>query len=325
MRAPLLVILVVAAAGCFSDEAPPSTRSATASGGKVSEGWDYAGAATTPGGATLTATFNDPEDTGNATVAFDFHGASWTVTFDQVAGPQPFMDGGVEFDLTEHGDSGTADASIPRIMARVAAWGTALVTKNGAPVTGAAGGRWSAHLMLSDDSVRGADNKISNAAGGAYDPAKAGDARVVMGDPQALLKIVHPDGESATRAPLAASATLAFAGPETTQTVDVPSEAGAALLVVNVTVSGPQGAPVGAGQAVVTLRDAGGNATDSVTLLVAPNQPSTAGFEVGSDEITGPMTVEVVGTGAFTAVVDHVVTFDDHPFLTITWDEYASG
>lgn len=326
MRALLMVVLLVAAAGCFGEEAPPVERQVSASGGKASAGWDYAGAATTTAAATLAGTLNDPEDRGNVTASFEYHGASWTVLFDQFAETQPFMDGGVEFALTEHGDSGVSDASIPKIRARVTAWGTALVTKDGAAVTGAAGDRWAAHLMVSDDTVRGADGKITNAAGSApYDPGNAGDARVVMDDPQAFLKLVHPDGETAARAPLSASESRAFAGPENTQAVEIPSERGAAFLQVNVTMTGPQSAPVGVGRATLTLKDAGGNATKTSEVTLTPNQAATATFELGAAEITGPFTLEITGVGAFTAAVTYSVVFDDHPFIVLTWDEVTTS
>lgn len=327
MRRFLLAALAAGLlAGCFGDEPPAAERTVAASGGKVSEGWDYAGAATTPGAATLSGFANNPDNRGSFNASFDFHGAKWTVVFDQFAGAQDFMDGGVRFDVTEHGDSGVADASIPKINARVAAWGTAVVAKDGAPVVGRAGDRWSAHLMVSDDTVRGPDNRIVNAAGSApYDPASPADARVTPGDPQALLKLVHPDGETSARAPLNASTTLSFAGPPAPQSVDIPSEAGAAGLVVNVTVAGPQSTPVGVGQATIRLLDAGGNETKSQQMTLAPNQPTTATFELAAAEITGPFKLEITGTGAFTATVDYAVTFDDHPFIVLTWDDVTVG
>lgn len=323
MRSLLIVAVSVAlVAGCFGKEEAPVERVFSASGGKVSAGWDYAGAATTPGSASLSGTVNDPENRGLVNASFTHAGSQWVVTFDQFAGTQDFMDGGVRFGFAEHGDTGVADASIPRINARVAAWGTATVTRDGTPVAGAAGDRWAAHLMLSDDTVRGSDNRILNAAGSApYDPSKPADGKVTTGDAQALLKLVHPDGETAARAPLNASNVLSFAGPETTLSVEIPAEAGAASLTVNVTISGPQSAPVGVGRATITLLDAGGNATKTQEMTVAPNQPTTATFELTAAEVTGPLTLEVRGLGAFTATVDYVVTFDDHPFLVLTWDE----
>lgn len=325
MRALLLAALVVVSAGCFGDEALPAERQVSASGGKASAGWDYAGTATTPAAASLSGTLHDPEDRGNVSASFDYAGARWTVLFDQFGGAQPFMDGGIEFGITEHGDSGVADTSIPKIRARVAAWGTAIVARDGVPVAGAAGDRWSAHLMASEDTVRGSDGRILNAAGTApYDPANAGDARVTMDDPQAFLKLVHPDGETAARAPLNASEALSFAGPESTQAVEIPSEKGAVLLQVNVTIAGPQSAPFGVGRATLTLKDAGGNATKTSEVTVAPNQPTTASFELAGAEIAGPFTLEVKGLGAFTATVAYNVVFDDHPFIVLTWDDVTT-
>lgn len=321
---PLLVVVLAAGllAGCFGDEAPPAERSFTASNGVATAGWAYDGTGVLTRDGTLSGTANNPDNRALVNASFTLDGRPWTVVFDQVAGTQDFMDGGVAFDLTEHGDSGVADASIPRIRARVAAWGTAQVLQEGKPVVGKQGDRWAAHLMVSQDTVRGEDGRILNAAGSApYNPASPGDARVVADDPQAFLKLVHPDGETAARAPLNASQTLSFAGPATTQNVDVPSEAGAASLVVNVTVSGPQSAPVGVGQAVIRLLDAAGNETKTQTMTVAPNQPATASFALAAAEITGPFKLEVTGTGAFIANVDYVVAYADHPFIVLTWND----
>lgn len=326
MRPVLAVVLALAIAGCFGDDPAPAERSLSASGGVVSAGWAYDGAGVIGRDATLSGVTNDPENVGAVNASFALGGSTWTVVFDQFGGSQEFMDGGVEFDLTEHGDSGVADASIPKIRARIAAWGTATVLKDGVPVAGAKGDRWAAHLMVSEDTVRGADGRILNAAGNApYDPAKPADARVVTDDSQALLKLVHPGGEGAARATVNASTSLAFAGPESTQTVDIPSEAGALSLVVNVTVSGPQSAPLGVGQATLTLKDAGGNATKTTQLTLAPNQPATASFALAGAEVTGPFTLEVKGVGAFTASVDYVVTFDDHPFIVVTWNDVTTA
>lgn len=322
MRIFLVVALVVVAAGCFGKDEAPAARAVSASGGKVSQGWDYAGVATTPGAASLSGSLNDPDDSGSLNASFDYHGAKWTVQFDQFAASKDFMDGGVEFDITEHGDTGVADASIPRIHAKVAAWGTALVTKDGKPVVGKAGDRWAAHVMVSDDTVRGSDNKILNAGGTApYDPAKGGDARISAGDAQALLKLVHPDGEGAARPPLNVSSTLDFQGPETTKTVAIPSEQGAVSLTLNLTAVGSGPTPLGLGKVTLRLLDAGGNATKAAELTLAPNQPNTVSWSLTAAEVTGPFTLEAKGTGAFSLKTEAIVVFDDHPFLTLTWDE----
>lgn len=319
----LVAALSLAGAGCFSKNETPAQRQFSASGGKVSEGWAYDGAGVASGSATLAGTLSNPDNAGSVNVSFSHHGSKYVVTFDRFSGAEEFKDGGVRFDFDEHGDTKNGDASLPRMHVKAAAWGVAQVTRDGEALKGKTSPDWSAHLMLSDDTVRGADGKVLNAAGSApYSPGAPTDAKVTMGDPQAMFYIKSPDGETARRGPLNESKTLTFQGPEGTQKVDIPAEKGAETLVVNVTFSGGQ-APVGVGQAKVRLKDAAGNATKSQDLNILPNQPATIAWDIPAAEITGPFALEIVGQGAFTAKVDYAVTFDDHPFIVVTWDEVA--
>lgn len=324
MRVPLLVVALsaVAFAGCFGDEPLPAQRGVSASGGKTSDGWAYDGAGVAGGSATLEGTLDNEQNTGTLTVTFDHQGSKYVVTFDQFAQTKDFMQGGIAFETPEHGDTNVGDASIPTIHAHVAAWGTATVTRDGAPVVGSAGDRWSAHLMVSRDTVRGSDNKITKADGAApYDPAAPTDARRVENDPQALFFVKHPDGETAKREPATGSATLTFQGPAATQTTEVPAEKGAASVVINVTATGGA-APVGVGQISVSVKDAEGTeVAGQGSTNVLPNAPFAASFDIPIEKVTGPLTVEITGQGTFSVVVDHVVTYDDHPFIVVTWDE----
>lgn len=328
----VLVLLLVAAvglAGC-AKKAAPTSFTFSASGGKVSDGWAYDGVGLVPGAA-LSGTVNDPDNTGSVNVTFDLAGARYVVAFSQFAeaSGKAFQNGGVRFDFDEHGNSGNGDAMLPTVHAKAAAWGIAGVLKDGEVLKTSAGATaWTAHLMLLDDSPRGLDDKISNAAGTApYDPAKPIDARVAKGDPQAIFYFQDPAGANASRAPLNESKTVTIQGPNATASVDIPAMKGAATLVVNVTIgSVAAGAPepIAFGTATITLRDAQGNATKTSTIQpITPNAPGSARFELTAADITGPFKLVVDGSGAFTAKVDYVLTFADHPFVVVTWADVA--
>lgn len=327
MSAPrVLLVLALAAtvplAGCFGAEEVVNERKVTASGGKVSPGWAYDGAGVEAASASLSANFLNDQNTGEAIVTFSYAGSAWEVIFNQFAGSKDFMDGGVAFDLTEHGDTGVADTSIPKILALVAAWGTASVSRDGVPLVGAAGAEWAAHLMVSDTTVRGADGKILKSDGATpYDPASAGDATRVEGDRQAFLKLVHPDGESAARGSTAFDQSVEFAGAESTQTVAIPTELGAADMTI--LVNGTAGAnPLAAGEFSARVIDEAGTELAAMQeAQVLPNAEPSLTFTVPGALIMGPVVVEITGAGAFTAVVTTTVAYDDHPLLVLTWDD----
>jgi hypothetical protein len=329
MRSTLLVVLLVAsalgAAGCFSKNATPNTYTFSASGGKVSPGWAYDGTGLEAGSATLAGNLDNAKNAGGVNVSFDYNGAHYVVQFASFAQSKPFQDGGVRFNFPEHGDSGNGDASLPTVHATAAAWGTATVVKDEFPVPGGkTSDAWNAHLMLLSDSPRNADGKITKADGTSpYDPNAPKDAKVATGKPQAIFYIQSPDGPTAVRSPLNDSKTLTFQGPPSTQTVAIPSEKGAALLVVNFTFTGGNGPLPPVGNATVTLRDANGNATKQQTFAFTPNAPTTGTIQLASNQITGAYNLTVDGTGAFNVKVDTLLTYDDHPFLVVTWDAYT--
>lgn len=321
LLAPLVALTLLA--GCFGAEVVPTERSATAMDGKASPGWAYDGAGVTGAGATLSATLDNAANTGVVHVEFDYHGARYVVHFAEFkqAEGKAFMDGGVAFDLVEHGDSGTADASIPKITARIAAWGVATVTRDGEALVGAAGPLWSAHLMVSDDTVRSADGKITKADGAApYAPDAAGDAKVVAGDAQALFWIKHPDGETAARAPVVGSGTISCSAGEC-GTLDVPTENGTESLVVRANFTGPAGSPLAFAQARVSLLDAEGNEVVGQDVVSTPAEPAQVVFELGGEEIPGPLTLRVAGPGAYAVEASYEIAYDDHPFIVLTWDD----
>lgn len=322
-RVALVLALLALAplAGCFGADAVPAERTVSASSGKSSDGWAYDGTGLAPAGASLSGTLDNADNTGLVEVSFEHAGSTWVATFDtfaQAAG-RDFMDGGIAFELDEHGTTGVGDASIPRIHAIVAAWGSARVERDGVLATAEP---WAAHLMVSADTVRGADGKITKTDGATpYDPASPADARRIEGDPQALMFLKHPQGETFSREPAMTSEPLTCAGPECSQTAEIPFDTGAASIVVNVTV-GPQSSLPGAfGQGTVRVLDANGAELANETFQVTPQGPDALSLDIDPAGALAPLTVEVTGSGAYTALVESVVTYEDVPFIVLTWDE----
>jgi len=318
----LLALLALAPlAGCFGGDDVPAQRTFSASNGRSSDGWAYDGAGVAAAGATLSGTLDNAANTGLVEASFQHAGSTWVVTFDTFAEApdRAFMDGGIAFALDEHGDTGVADASIPRIHAIAAGWGTARVMRDGALATPEP---WNAHLMISADTVRGTDGKIAKADGTTpYDPATPADARRVEGDAQALMFLKHPQGETFARAPVMTSEPLTCAGPECVQTSAVPVDTGASSIAINVTI-GPQSTlPAGLGQGTVRVLDANGTELATQAFQATPQGPGLVTFDIDPAAAVGPLTVEVAGGGAYTATVESVVTYDDVPFIVLTWDE----
>lgn len=322
----VLALFAVPLAGCFGGDEVPAERTFMASGGKASRGWAYDGAGIEAVGASLDGMMSDADNTGIANITFDFAGSTWVVTFDTFAASKDFQDGGIEFELDEHGDTGTADASIPKIHATLAAWGSAKVMRDGALATPEP---WTAHLMISADTVRGADGKIAKADGTTpYDPSAPADARRVEGDAQALLSLKHPQGETFSRAPVNVTAALSCAAPQCAQSAELAFEEGADALELNVTVSAPSTLPVPAGplgQGRVAIVDA--NGTELAGMAIAPNPQAGAAtpLPVPLEGAVFPLTVQVTGDGVFDVTLAGTATYSDVPFIVLTWDEVTVG
>lgn len=307
LLAVLGVLLLVA--GCFGGKDAPAQLRFGATGGKVSPGWAYDGEGLAPSNATLLGELANADNTGLVNVTFNFHHSQYAILFDEFAQApgKDFQDGGIAFDLDEHGSSGHGDNALPMLHARGAAWGTAVVLRDGEPETVKP---WTAHLMLSEDTVRSADGRIS-----------LDDASVVKGDPQAIFLIKHPDGENASIPPLAVSQSVSCAGPCNTP-VDIPVQRGAEALTINVTLAPSQG-PLAAGQGTLRVVDA--NGTDIGTPVAFQVTPADAGkvvtIEVAGGDLHGPVQLVINGQGAFVAQVDASATYDLHPFIVVTWDD----
>lgn len=316
-----LLLAAGALAGCLDEELAPTDRSAQASGGRSSAGWAYDGAGLEEAAGRLEADLDDAANAGTVRAAFTFGGHDYTIVFDEFAeaADKPFMDGGVAFDLVEHGDSGVADTSVPRIHARIAAWGKATVERDGTPLPGAGGAKWSAHLMVSDDTVRGEDGRITNAAGDApYSPDAPADARVVAGDPQAILWVRAPEGAATMGEPLAGSVPGSCAA-----TCDAAFELPATItgpITVWVNLTGDQVGPVGVGEASAQLLDGAGDVVAEGETTLVPGSPASILLEAG-EGAEGPYSVRLAGRGAFTIRVDYLAPGVDASFLVVTFDD----
>ncbi|HEX2021239.1 MAG TPA: hypothetical protein VHH36_00885 [Candidatus Thermoplasmatota archaeon] len=325
-RLAVALAAVALLSGCLSGDDPVDERKVTASGGKVSDGWAYDGVGVADGQASLDASFRNSDNTGTLVATFQHAGSAWKIEVSRFEGAsdKPFQDGGVAFDLDEHGDTGVADKSIPRIHAVVAAWGVATVTRDGQPVAGKDNKtEWAAHLMVSSVAVRGPDGKIAAADGSTpYSPDKPADARTYPDDAQALLFVKSPDGEAAKRAPVTGAASFQCADPECVVGQDLAAEKGAKVaVVVNLTAAPtPADAPIAFGQVKVVLLDAAGTEIASKDAQVTPATP-TASVPFDVPSAAGPMRVEVRGGGAYGVDVAWTFAYDDHPFLVLTWDD----
>lgn len=326
MRACLVALVVLGLlAGCFGGESAPNERTFAATGGVVTAGWAYDGSGVIGREADLTGNTVDDANNGSVHVELLIDDEPWVIHFDRFseAAGKAFQDGGIEHEIDEHGDSGIADASIPKIHALVAAWGSASVTRNGAPV---AAEPWTAHLMVSQDTVR-VGGKITKADGTTpYDPSAPADARRVEGDAQAFLFVKHPQGETFSRGAVTAYLNLTCAAPQCAQAGELAVEKGATTLQLNATARPDGQFPLAVGRGVsVTFTDANGAALAVLELgdVVAGPVPSPTGtksVELGADFV-GPITATVSGDGAFTVAIDATAVYVDHPFIVITWDE----
>ncbi len=317
------LLALVATAGCFGGDEVPPVKTISASGGVASDGYAYGGQGLEQASAELSGWVSNPEDTGSLNVSFEFAGSSWEVTYESFSGQEAFKDGGVAFDLVEHGDSGTSTPIIPTIDGEVVTYGSATVLRDGQPATDPQGntGPWSAHLMLSRDTIRGPDGLITKADNSTpYDPSSPGDARIIQDDPQALLQLTAPSGPDSARAPATTNETLSLQGPGSSASTTIEAAQGATA-VINVTASGGS-SPIGVGDVQIRITD-GNQTLDSAEGTVQPNQDFTTSFEL-ADLNASSLDVVASGNGTFEVQLSATVTYADHPFIILTWDDYQT-
>lgn len=317
------ILALVATAGCFGGDEVPPVKTVSASGGLASDGYAYDGQGLEEASAELSGFVHDPDDRGSLNASFEFAGSTWEITYQSFSGQEDFKDGGVEFGLVEHGDSGTSTPIIPTIDGEIVTYGTATVLRDGQPATDPQGnsGPWSAHLMLSHDTIRGPDGLITKADGSTpYDPSSPGDARIIEDDPQALLQLTAPSGPDSARAPATTNETLTVQGPGSSASTTIGAAQGATA-VINVTASGGS-SPLGVGNVQIQITD-GNQTLDRAEGMVQPNQDFTASFEL-ADLNTSSLGIVASGNGTFEVEIGATVTYDDHPFIILTWDDYQT-
>ncbi len=323
-----LVLLLTAAsvtAGCLDVLTGSSgSRTVRAAGDAFfsEAGWAYAGDGRHVN-ASFEGKFDEAANTGSATIEVE----GFRVAFDRFfeAPGKTFQSGGVAFDIVEHGDSGVADASVPRILAVVAAWGEANVTSDGTPfpdpVTGAP--TWLAHVMASDTTVRGADGKIAAKDGARpYDPASPSDARRIEGDRQLLFSLKARPRTMAVE-PFNATDGGEVRG-EYNQSFAIPAQAGGRIGLA-LRGSGPGPFPAGLGELSVILE-----APSGAELITLGGQYSPADFPIEEDAAaialeTGDYTVDVTGRGTFTYSIGMSVDYATELTLTLTWDDFETS
>lgn len=324
LRSILLGTLLASAAlaGCFGDDAPPSAYQVSASGGTVSEDWAYNGTGLVESQANLEGAVDVEEDTGQLNLTFQAWNSSWTVTHASFSGQEDYKAGGIAQDLVAHGDSGVSSTAIPEVRLDLATWGTAEVLRDGEPysIGEGPGGAWTAHLMLSKDTVRGPDGLIADAnETGPYDPDAPSDGRVIEDDPQAIMELISPSGKDARRAPATVNESFDFApGMSPDADVALPTEAYSSAAVA-IGTSGTEG--VQAGNITIRFVDPNGTVLEEDEGEITPNQAYNNTFELA--DLTGETTLQIRGMGSYQVTVDAEVTYDDHSFIILFMDDYT--
>lgn len=317
-RLAVALAAVAAAAGCFGAE-DAKTFEAALTEGRMARGYDYAGTTLVPASGTLAVSLDAAADTGLVAGNLTVDGEPWGVLFDAFAEEpgKPFMEGGIVLDLAEHGDTGVGDASLPKLHALVAAWGTATLARGGLPWPDPYTGKtaWSAHLMVTDTPPRGPDGVVAKADGSTpYDPATPGDARALEGTRQAILVLRSPPGQP-NAAPYAENWTDTVTAPDYARDWTIATVKDAAI-AVNVTVAPATPAPLLA-ELTFTLLDPEGKELATAT-LGGPNRETTALLAAVAVD-SGDYVLRVTGSGVQAAYAAAASAAPPGPQLHTFW------
>lgn len=320
VRSFLVGVLLVATAfaGCLGDDSPPAQYDVQASGGHVANGWAYDGTDLQTSVADVEGFVDAENNRGSLNITYEAWNSTWEIQHAQFEGSQDFHDGGIALGVTEHGDSGMGHTEIPRIDGRVLTWGTAEVLRDGEPYEITQPGTWSAHMMFNENTIRDANGQIlQEDQSTPFDPSQPGNAYIQEEDPQAIIELTSPGGSDDAREPAMVDETIEIVGHEAQGSVEVPTSPHSRASV-NLTTEAE--APLQGGSITVEIVDEEGEVLVEDSGEVTPLEPYEGSWEI--DGLAGPVQVVVSGSGTYTANVGAEVTYDDHPHITITWDDY---
>ncbi len=318
---PLLLgalLVATAAAGCLGGDEQPTAYDVQATGGHVANGWAYDGQPMASGVASLEGFVDAEENRGSLNITYEAWNSTWEIRHAQFEGQQDFHDGGIALDVTEHGDSGVGHTEIPRIDGILLTWGSAEVLRDGEPYEITQPGTWSAHMMFNENTIRGTNGQIlQEDQSTPFDPSSPGNAHIEEDNPQALIELTSPGGDDDARQPANMSETIQIQGQGEQGSVEVPTSAHSRATIG---ISTETEIPLHGGTIEVQIVDTEGEALAQDEAEITPLEPYSGSWEI--NDATGPVEVIVSGSGTYEAAVSAEVQYDDHPHITITWDDY---
>lgn len=313
-----LLLVATAFAGCLGDDGPATQYDVQASSGHVANGWAYDGAELESSVASLEGSLDAETNTGSLNITYDAWGSTWEIRHSQFQGSQDFHDGGIALDVTEHGDSGVGHTEIPRIDGLVLTWGTAEVLRDGEPYEITQTGTWSAHMMFNENTIRGPGGQILQEDQSApFDPSNPGNAYIEEDNPQALIELTSPGGAEDAREDATVSESIEIVGHEDQGSTEIPTSQNSQA-TINITTEADS--PLQGGSVMVEIVDEEGEVLAEDEGEITPAAPYEGSWTI--EDLSGPVQVVVSGSGTYTANVDATVAYDDHPHITITWDDY---
>lgn len=323
--APLLpfVFLATVLAGCVDGGGDGEHEGTTCvaestPAAKVANSWAYSGEELRDGNGTMQVRVEDRDDSGTVTGHVVEAGADWHVEFTNFSATRPFHDGGVAFHLTEHGDSGVGDATIPRVRMLCAGWGAVRLTLDGQAVAVPGGAEaFAGHFMVASTGVRDdATGRITDRDGSAdYSPSRPGNAARQSDDLEFWIKVSADEAGNATATNVSGTAN----SPVYNMSHGFPVLAAGANISVAVTGRGATPGPL-LGQLEFTLRDAGGGELASTT-LGGPGQVMEGGIHAPADR-PGMYALQVTGSAVQVAYEAEITVERAGGFLLVFfWEE----
>lgn len=313
-----LLLVAIAFAGCIGADDPPTQYDVQASSGHVANGWAYDGAALESNVASLEGFLDAEANSGSLNITYEAWGSTWEIRHDHFEESQDFHDGGIALGVTEHGDTGVGHTEIPRIDGLVLTWGTAEVLRDGEPYEISQSGTWSAHMMFNENTIRDSSGQILQAdQSGPFDPNDPGNAYIEDDNPQAIIELTSPGGADDAREDASVNETVEIVGFDDQGSVELPTSSYSHAMIDLTTETE---VPLQGGSITVEIVDEDGEVLAEDEGEITPLDPYEASWTI--EDVDGPVHVVVSGSGTYTAHVDAMVMYDDHPHITITWDDY---